>query len=264
MSVSQFGGGGGHDFDSGANLSGVVAVTVRRRHVIDAIRLHFDDGTTTASLGGRRGHATTWRLPAGHRIVRVDVWSAQYVDAVQFTTDGGYVSPKFGGGGGTRHTCTAATEAHSLVGLFGRAQGWMDALGCRFAPVSTLSGPLEVKLKRIWCCDGGSSGSRSIRTVRGPLQAVDMSSTLVKQIKTNVGGAFKSFSAHLDAATTSTLWSSLLASFEERVQESLTVDLSHPCYIYQVQIAVPTVAHRTLSFVGAQVMRTEPIEESAL
>jgi hypothetical protein len=264
MSVSQFGGGGGDAFDSGTNLSGVVAVTVRHAKLVDAIQLHFDDGTQTASLGGRGGLATTWRLPAGHRIVRVDVWSAKYVDEVQFTTDGGYVSPKFGGDGGTRHTCAAAKEAHALVGLFGRAKRWVDALGCRFAPVSTLSGPLETKLQLVWCCDGGSSGSHSIRTVRGPLQAVDMSSTLVKQIKADVGGAFKLFSARLDTATTSTLWSSLLASFEERVQESLTVDLRHPCYIYQVHIAVPTVAHGTLSFVGAQVIRTEPIEESAL
>jgi hypothetical protein len=127
-----FGGGGGSTFDTGANLSGVRAVTVRHGWWVDAIQLHFNDGTHTSSKGGDGGEEETWVVPAGQRIVQVDIWAGRFVDAVQFTTSDRTKSPKYGGSGGTKHTCAVVDPRNGLVGLLGASGWYVDALACRF------------------------------------------------------------------------------------------------------------------------------------
>ncbi len=95
------GGGGGSGFDAGTNTSGVCAVTVSqgpfnkkyKGTYIHGIQLHFHDGSSRAvgKNNNAKSKTTLWTVPQGHKIISVDVHSGSLVDALQFTTDGGYV-----------------------------------------------------------------------------------------------------------------------------------------------------------------------------
>ena len=106
---NEYGGDGGDHFDwtpSRLKLiyARIVAVTVRHGSLIDAITLKMSDGVEvqfSAKYGGNGGGESTWEVPNGEEITQVTIRSGKYVDSLQFSTNEGTKSPKFGGNGGS-------------------------------------------------------------------------------------------------------------------------------------------------------------------
>jgi hypothetical protein len=58
----------------------------------------------------------------------IEYRSGDRIDSLTFTTDMGLKSPYFGGGGGNYHLETIPDD-YRIVGLFGRANYYLDQLG---------------------------------------------------------------------------------------------------------------------------------------
>lgn len=123
--------GGGEPFDSGhQNLSGVAAVIVRYGKYLDAIQLVFHNGHETSLFGSATGGVRKiFRVPLNDRITKAVVWSGNGVDAVQFHTQKGLKSQKFGGNGGKqREAMGCASGQQELVGIFGKCGRCIDSI----------------------------------------------------------------------------------------------------------------------------------------
>ena len=76
--------------------------------LVDKMQFLFVDPQTgqfqsTPEIGGHGGQPFSIECPSGTYITKIHVWSGSAVDAVQFVTNTGMESAKFGGKGGDRH-----------------------------------------------------------------------------------------------------------------------------------------------------------------
>ena len=76
--------------------------------------------------GGSGGTLYRWSVPPGHCITTIWVRSGAYVDSLQFKTDKGAVSPKFGGDGGNFYEVNLQG---CLKGIYGRSGAYVDQIG---------------------------------------------------------------------------------------------------------------------------------------
>jgi predicted flap endonuclease-1-like 5' DNA nuclease len=99
---------------------------------VDSIRLIYTDaaGITQAlpSFGGNSSHAHRFILEPGEYLVGVSGRSGHYVDNIVFHTNL-RVSPAYGGAGGENTFAFLAPENSEVVGFFGRADWYVDAIG---------------------------------------------------------------------------------------------------------------------------------------
>ena len=86
----------------------VKGVAVRSGKFVDQIIFKFDDNSqifwghtgSTTVFGNTQGSLRYWALAENDYIVQVNVRQGAYVDAIQFVTAKGNVSPFYGGRGG--------------------------------------------------------------------------------------------------------------------------------------------------------------------
>lgn len=155
------GGRGGHAFSSGSVPSGATQVTVtiggflgweRRVYQWTLKRIHLEfkgqNKESTKSIykgyevdGWDTAHTSTFTLMPDDRIVKAVVWSDDRVaNAVQFYTAMGVVSPMYGS---PEANCKVTVfegkdDNCTLVGVYGRYGGVLDAVGFAFAPPQEL------------------------------------------------------------------------------------------------------------------------------
>lgn len=122
----------------------VKGVAVRSGKFVDQIIFKFDDNSqifwghtgSTTVFGNTRGSLSYWALAEDDYIVQVNVRQGAYVDAIQFVTAKGNVSPFYGGRGGNYKELRAESNcevlgvlpcrtghADPLYGLFSRIVG---------------------------------------------------------------------------------------------------------------------------------------------
>jgi len=129
-----FGGSGGSAFNDADTTNNrnvnIDTINVRSGAYIDQIKVTYKDQSGNLicgpSHGGTGGSPDSWTLPSGERIERVIVYSGAYVDSLQFVTDAGTYSPKWGGNGGERHEVTLIGN---IVSIFGRSGAYIDQIG---------------------------------------------------------------------------------------------------------------------------------------
>lgn len=95
----------------------LVCVGVRTGNLVDQVIFRFDDGSQ--NVWGHTGGniPTRWNIDAGDYIVHVKVREGNLLDAIQFRTARGKVSPFFGGRGGSKVQEFHADSGFEVVGL---------------------------------------------------------------------------------------------------------------------------------------------------
>ncbi len=136
------GGQGGNEFAISAD-GRITALSIRCGGWIDAVQLLFQkqDGTedSTEKAGGNGGGLKLFRLSEGERITKVYGGASQFVDLIVIETDKGR-KETFGNSSSPVNFTYIVEEGHQLVGFFGRAATYVDALGILTIPEPTLSG----------------------------------------------------------------------------------------------------------------------------
>jgi len=122
--TGAYGGTGGSYFNDGLS-SNINEVLIGHGTYIDSIQ------TSTSNFrnkkhGGSGGTLYRWSVPPGHCITTIWVRSGAYVDSLQFKTDKGAVSPKFGGDGGNFYEVNLQG---CLKGIYGRSGAYVDQIG---------------------------------------------------------------------------------------------------------------------------------------
>lgn len=137
MEESKLGPSGG---DGGLPIEGYVipagahihAIEVTSGWYVDSIRVIYTDaeGATHAlpGFGGHGSYAHRFTLEAGEYLIGVSGRSGRYVDSIAFHTNL-RVSPTYGGDSGENTFTFLAPEASEVVGFFGRADWYVDAIG---------------------------------------------------------------------------------------------------------------------------------------
>lgn len=124
VSVGPYGGWGGSSFNDG-NEGIVTRVYIRHGAYIDQIKT-YNKGAWNAAHGGFGGAAATYYVPYGECITKILVRHGAYVDSLQFVTDQGKYSPKYGGNGGRLSTVNLPC---CLRGIYGRSGAYVDQIG---------------------------------------------------------------------------------------------------------------------------------------
>jgi hypothetical protein len=98
------------------------SITVRTGLYIDQVKFNFDNETSSA-FGDPGGHENpAWELDPDEYVVEVNGRNGDALDAIQFITNTGRKSPRYGGRGG-REFCFKAGAGHEILGLTCRG-GW--------------------------------------------------------------------------------------------------------------------------------------------
>ena len=134
-SVSQsFRGKGGNSFadpDDVINRGPITKIDVRHGNGIDAIRLYYGADGIGNWHGGTGGDLSTFQVPDGHRVIRVEGRSGDRIDQLQFFTDKGASSPVFGGNGGKPFSASD-TSFGPLRTISGRSGNRLDQATFQF------------------------------------------------------------------------------------------------------------------------------------
>lgn len=112
------------------------------KQFMESVQLIFDDGKKTERYGSNGSTKTSFHVPTGDFIVKVDVRCCWGTDALRFTTNQALVSPWYGGTGGAVKTFSAG-EGERLVGIQGRAGALVDKFEPQFGD--------QVVLNRVVC-----------------------------------------------------------------------------------------------------------------
>ena len=75
-----------------------------------------------------KGGLDSFTVDQGDYINQVEIWSGRYVDAIQFHTNNGKSSRKYGGGGGGYSSVYAPFTGAQLIAISGRSGGLLDAI----------------------------------------------------------------------------------------------------------------------------------------
>ena len=110
---------GGYAFDAGINQNGIMKIEIRHGQQIDAIKGVYRDNNETPWYGGSGGQLSKFLLDKDDTIIEITVWQSVVIDALQFRTQKGIISPKYGGQGGKRFVYPAPPEK-CLVGFIGK------------------------------------------------------------------------------------------------------------------------------------------------
>ena len=140
MGESSLGGGLGGVLFDGYQIPGYAwlrEVQVTSGWYIDSLRLLYSgpDGEIhgLAPLGGQGGERHQFRLEEGEWLMGISGRCGIYIDSIRFHTNW-RVSPTYGGPGGDREYLFWAPEGGEVVGFWGRADWYLDAIGILVRP----------------------------------------------------------------------------------------------------------------------------------
>jgi hypothetical protein len=258
-----------------------------RARVVLGLQLHFRDGGKTQYFGegrktgiGGTGHTEhVWEVPRGHKIVEVNVWSRslQYLQAVQFVTQKGTVSPKYGGTGGLPKKFGGAPElfgkprvsrvwgylfpkkVKELVGAKGICDKKNECLGS-FVPVfrgQLRSGP-TFNLALLYPCEGGGleKGEIVLTTIIGMTGKRTVTSSLEREIVLSASTQLPLYTRSLGLERFD---DDLPPTLGARCEGKLTIPLDRQCYVYQMGYNIVTSRGQSISVWGAVVVCSAPI-----
>lgn len=113
---------------------------------VDSIRVIYTDveGATHAlpGFGGNGSYAHRFTLEPGEYLIGVSGRSGRYVDSIAFHTNL-RVSPTYGGDSGETSFSFLAPEDSEVVGFFGRADWYVDAIGIVTRPRPITEAPAD-------------------------------------------------------------------------------------------------------------------------
>jgi hypothetical protein len=265
-------------FDTGVNTSGVVKVSAwSNAYALYALKLHFADGSESEKYGGSGGEKHDWACPPGSRVTGIKVNGV----SIQLTS-AGQQSPLFGGtkralrAGGVAWRGTVEGESidapggQVLTGIKGeyfQDTSIQDAgfptlfVEPKWGVPAKLITDLDIKMKMVWSCDGRASGKYKLAIKKGITtnNSNSWTSILQAETKTSLSGSLKGITGGFDQTFKRQFESSATASISSTTEVSTTleVDLNKPCYIYQPEITVKSLAG-IFGLLGAECIRGEP------
>ena len=131
------GGIGGSDFaDTPSPEVRITALTVWYGEWVDAIQVHWSDGTSSPKHGGGGGGGDTIPLAADEYLVGIFGKYGEKVDSIGFVTNNRVCGPYGGDGGNVEYHYNDAKPLPpnvTIVGFCGRAGEYIDAIGCVFS-----------------------------------------------------------------------------------------------------------------------------------
>ncbi|KAF5339698.1 hypothetical protein D9758_014901 [Tetrapyrgos nigripes] len=131
-------------FEDPVTLRVLSRIYLRCGSRLDGIQCEYDDGLTTPWHGGQGGTAQIFvlDLTKGEAIVSMTIWSGLDVDAIQFVTSLGRVSPKYGGSGGSPGIWRGnlGNKARALMGWKGTSDTLVRYLEPVWSDTQDLSG----------------------------------------------------------------------------------------------------------------------------
>lgn len=247
-------GQGGHAFSStrGERVKEVRVSAYRHPNnksvFVESIQLVFDDGKTTGRYGGNHGgrsDQSSFHVPTGDCIVKVDVRCCWGTDALRFTTRKGVVSDWYGGTGGSVKTFSAKPN-QELVGIQGR-HGWLlDKVEPQFA-AEVAPNRVVCKLEPIYELAKGT-GFKQTETIKfkvGSKHETYSESKITKfasqasaKVKWGIGGA--GGDANVNAETQNAFSSaSSSTSREHEYTKTIEIDArNHGVYLYRGIISI--------------------------
>ncbi len=111
------------------------AVKVGCGRYIDSLQLFFSTGSNNLisgpKAGGDGGCGYMWTVPNEQYVIKVILKTGGLVDSIQFVTNTGLCSPKFGGMGGNEKVINVP-EGSRIVGFFGRCGKLLVKVGFVF------------------------------------------------------------------------------------------------------------------------------------
>ncbi|MFN3334906.1 MAG: jacalin-like lectin [Caldilinea sp.] len=140
---------------------------------VDSIQVGYVDAAgamrALPGIGGHGDEVHSFTLEDDEYLVGISGRSARYLDSIRFHTNK-RVSPTYGGEGGEAEYFFLAPEGSEVVGFFGRADWYIDAIGivARSLPVSAVSAPAtdEAKPTKV-----KKSAPKAKATTDGPIEA---------------------------------------------------------------------------------------------
>jgi len=143
------GGHGGQPFElRGEPGRQPIGVVVRHDGLIDALGLIWAEGEDTLMAGGTGGTTSRVVFTAAETLVRIRGRHGAHLDFLELTSSHGQVWT-FGGDGGQHEFAFEVPTGMTLVGLFGRAGRFIDALGILVTPDKGLSRSKPAPKKRV-------------------------------------------------------------------------------------------------------------------
>jgi hypothetical protein len=123
------GGQGGNIFADDIPDDGVkiTRVDIKWGNVIDSIKLTWSDGTTSFHGGNGGGNATTFTLKPNEYLTEISGTYGNVVDSLTLRTNE-QTFQKVGGGTDRPFNYQVPEEDFEIIGLLGRAGGFIDAL----------------------------------------------------------------------------------------------------------------------------------------
>ena len=125
------GGTGGDTFTDDIPADGVKIQSIEIRHgsYIDAVKLNYSDGSSSAQHGGRGGNKSVIEFEADEFLTEISGKYGAYVESMLIRTNVQTFGP-FGGNGGPKdYRCQVPEENMEIIGFFGSSGGYLDALG---------------------------------------------------------------------------------------------------------------------------------------
>lgn len=83
-------------------------------------------------VGFETGGSSDWLVPNGEVIAKMYVRNGAWIDAIQFETDRGTVSPMFGNNGGHKSVLEVPHKEKAFLGMYGYKNQWLDGLGIMY------------------------------------------------------------------------------------------------------------------------------------
>jgi len=87
----------------------------------------------------------------------------------------------------------------------------------------------------LFSTDGGSSGTKIVKVTTGHSEKTTISSDLTSSISASITGPLSVFTGTFNASVSASLKSSFETSSFENREDSMTINLNKPCYVYQVK-----------------------------
>lgn len=268
-------------------MSGVVGVTVWSKQsgwrYVDAFKLHYADGKETdpgfsggiiVDKYGEVSYCRTWWVPVGAQITKMYVViEPRWIVGWQFECDTGEQSPWFGetlegrravGARGEQYEIEAPDDRQSLVGMSGTRGDVVGSFRCLWGDASMLKEEPRFAFQEMWSSSGGMIGEKVLRSKVGmtTMSKKSYSSRVASSISTSMKVGLGFFSASVDASVSSavTTSSESMHSSSEEMEDSITIDLSKPCYVYRISAEVSTVVG-DFTFFGRQFISNQKLDQ---
>ena len=125
------GGLGGHPFEFVNTNYQLVGVKGKAANYVNQLQFLFRDAhtgqfQTTPAVGKPMGHDFVVECPPGQWISKVHVFSGSVIDALQFETNSGMKTAKFGGQGGKEYV--VETKGKKICGVKGKVSNHIEQL----------------------------------------------------------------------------------------------------------------------------------------